>query len=409
MNKVQSILVVGGGTAGWMAAGYFAVKGFNVTLIESPDIPIIGVGESTVPAINWLANEMGMEESEWMPLANATVKLGIRHEDWTHGGSHWYNWFLYDRNKHQSQMRCLTEDMPARELLEYGYHVDASEFGNAICKTAAKKHNCQHIVDHVDQVIGNPESGIDHLITRTGKKLSADFYIDATGFKKLLASQVEMNYKSYREHLNNRAIACPQPSLPQLNRYTTTKARSAGWIWEIPLTNRRGTGYAYSSDYISDEDAWLEYSREYPGTNPDSASWLKFNPEVCTESIKTNVAVVGLSGGFIEPLEATSLYLTFFMVRQIFKYLEHNRSAEALNRNLVRVFDHTAYYVLSHYTLSGKDYNDYWKYFKDLEVTMDSHSYIKTRSDQPDTLSWKESTMFFPYHYWSMLNGYGKL
>jgi len=129
MSNTKTIIVVGGGSAGWMAAGYLSAKGHAVTLIESPTVGIIGVGESTVPALGWLTREMGISESEWMPIADATHKIGTRHEDWTQGGSHWNNWFLYDRTKHISQHQYLFGDLPPFEQLEYGYHVDAHQFG----------------------------------------------------------------------------------------------------------------------------------------------------------------------------------------------------------------------------------------------------------------------------------------
>jgi len=408
-NTKKSVIVVGGGSAGWMAAGYLSVKGFDVTLIESPEVGIIGVGESTVPAINWLANDMGLTESEWMPMAKATYKLGIRHEDWAQGGSHWFNWFLYDRTRQIDQYRFLHGELPPRQQLEYGYHVDAHAFGETICKVAAKKHNCRHVVAHIQQVIGNPESGITELVSSDGTRYCADFYIDASGFKKLLSKPNGTAYQRYHTHLNNRAIACPQPSLPHLNRYTTTKARDVGWIWEIPLAHRRGTGYVYSSDFISDDQALAEYCREYPGTDVNTVSWLKFDPEVCTESIKNNVAVVGLSGGFIEPLEATSLFLTYFMVVQAYRHLSQAKPAAALNRNLKQVFDQIAHYVLSHYTLSGRQHNEYWKYFNNLESEIKTFEYNQQMSNMPDAKIWHGDRLFFPYNHWALLHGYGLL
>jgi hypothetical protein len=408
MKKIKTVLVVGGGSAGWMAAGYLAVNGFDVTLIESPDVGIIGVGESTVPAIGWLANEMGMKEDEWMPLAKATRKLGIRHEDWTQGGSHWYNWFLYDRTRHIDQHKYLVSDeLPPQSSLEYGYHVDAHLFGETICKVAAMKHSCRHIRAHIEHVVGNPETGIQELIDKEGNKFSADFYVDATGFKKLLMKCVDAKYLPYTNHLNDRAIACPQPSLTYLNRYTTTKARDVGWIWEIPLTHRRGTGYVYSSDFISDDEALNEYCKAYPGTDINNVSWLKFKPEVCTETIKLNVAAVGLSGGFIEPLEATSLFLTYFMVVQTCKHIKDDRNPGALNRNLKKVFDDAAGYVLSHYALSGKQHNEYWKYFNNLDCKSDLLSRCKQMAGKSDKGKWQTDVHFLPYHYWNLLNAYG--
>jgi hypothetical protein len=403
MNKVKSVIVVGGGSAGWMAAGYLSVKGFDVTLIESPEVGIVGVGESTQPSINWLANEMGMKEEEWMPLANATYKLGIKHEDWSAKDSTWWHWFLYDRKRHHEPDEWVKNNtIPPLESLEYGYHVDAHEFGETICKVAATKHGCKHVIAHIESVIGNPDVGIQRLITTSGQQFSADFYIDATGWKKLLANVVGMRYEPCKYHLNDRAVASPQPSLSKLNLYTSTKARPGGWIWEIPLTHRRGCGYVYSSQYTTDQEALDEFCKEYPDTDRDQVNYFKFTPEVCLDSIKNNVATVGLSGAFVEPLEATGLWLSFFMVRQAFLAISGERQARVLNKNLKKVFDHIALFVLCHYTLSGRKDNDYWRYFNDLETKIDTRGQVIEKSNNPDSIVWQETTFFFPYNWWSM-------
>ena len=150
-----------------------------------------------------------------------------------------------------------------------------------------------------------------------------------------------------------------------------------------------------------------EYCKEYPGTDVNKLLHLKFTPEVCTTHIKNNVGVAGLSGGFLEPLEATSLFLTFFMVRQIYKYLSGEREPEVLNRNVKRVFDHIAKFILSHYTLTNRTDNEYWKYYSDLEKKLDTLNMCKQLASQPDNHHWQESTLFFPYSWWALLNGYG--
>ena len=126
-----------------------------------------------------------------------------------------------------------------------------------------------------------------------------------------------------------------------------------------------------------------------------------------TESIKKNVGVVGLSGGIIEPLEATSLFLTYLMVIQLNKHLSDNKPANVLNRNLKKIFDHTANYVLFHYTLSGKKHNEYWRYFNELENKLKTLDYMKEMASKPDTKQWKNELLFHPYHHWALLDGYG--
>lgn len=399
---MRNICVVGGGTAGWIAAGYFAAKKFNVTLIESQDTGIVGVGESTVPAINWLAGELGMSEEEWMPLANATYKLGIKHENWRKNKDPWWHWFLYDRKKHHTQMQHIeNKTLPPFDLLEYGYHIDAYKFGETICKQSALKNNCNHIIDHITDVVANGDRIIS-LTTKTGKTITADFFIDCSGFRKLLASKIGMSYKSYPELLNNSAVACSVNGLDTSERVTTTKARSAGWIWHIPLQNRHGCGYVYSDKFITKEQAIDEFIDEYPSVKKENIRHFKFTPEVCTESIKGNVAVAGLSGGFVEPLEGTSVFLSFFMVRQAYKYVTGERSAKVLNRNAVRIFDETKNFVLCHYTLSDRDDTEYWKYYNNLEQDIKTKDYAIEKSQRSDYGKWVEGRLFSEYSWYSL-------
>jgi len=405
MNK--TILIVGGGTAGWMTAGYYSKKGYAVTLVESPEVGIVGVGESTLPAMNWFAQELGMEEQEWMPMCDSVFKLAIKHEDWNHEGSNWWHWFVYDRTQTQQHLDHLNNNtLPPQDKYEYGYHVDAYKFGDTIAKTVALKHGCQHIVAHVTEVIGNEVTGIERVITREGHNLTADFYIDCTGWKKLLANKVGMVYSQYEHLVNDRAIAAPQPSLPTVNRYTTTMAKSSGWIWEIPLTTRRGTGYVYSSKFISDQDALSEYCEHYPNTDVSTVNYLKFRPEVCLNPVHLNVAVIGLSGGFIEPLEATSLYLTQYMILQSKLFVSGERTSVVVNRNLKKLFDNVAKFVLYHYTLSGRTNTEYWRYYNELEKNLNTLDSIKEYAAEKDIPYGQSATFFLPFNWWCMADGY---
>jgi tryptophan halogenase len=204
----KQLLIVGGGTAGWMAAGYFSQKGYPVTLIESDQVPIVGVGESTLPAMNAFAQELGMTESEWMPLADATFKLGIRHLHWNSQDSEWWHWFLYDRTKEPEQHQHLENNtLPPRQELKYAYHVNAHKFGDTIAKVVALKNGTKHVVAHIDHVIGDPESGIKQIVTRDGRVFQADFYIDCTGWKKLLGRPVGKTYHRYEHLVQDRALA----------------------------------------------------------------------------------------------------------------------------------------------------------------------------------------------------------
>ncbi|NBP59077.1 hypothetical protein EBU71_21510, partial [bacterium] len=197
----MKIAVVGGGTAGWMAAAYLS-KTFDVTIIESADIPIVGVGESTLPIVKKFCDDLGLDEADWMPLCQAEYKLGIRHEGWKKGRKDpWWHWFLYDRNK-DSEMLKHVENHTVPPSGSYAYHVDAMKFGSAVMKPVALKNGAKHLIDTVEDVALNADGEIDHLLLKNNGPKCFDLYVDATGFAKVLAKKVGINYLPY-EHLIN--------------------------------------------------------------------------------------------------------------------------------------------------------------------------------------------------------------
>jgi hypothetical protein len=391
-----------------MAAAYLSTHGYQVTLVESDQVDIVGVGESTLPAMNYFCQQIGLEESDWMSQCNAVYKLGIKHTEWSAPGSVWWHWFLYDRSKQQSQLdHAINGTLPPLADLEYGYHVDATSFGYSIAKPTAIKHGCQHLVDHVDQVTVDADGNVASLELASGKTVVADWYIDCTGWAKVLCKAVGMTYEPYTELINDRAIACPQTALDHVNPYTITYRKSAGWIWEISLTNRRGVGYVYSSQHISDQEAVEEYCQQFPDTDRARIRYLKFVPEKCVNPMHKNVLAVGLSAGFIEPLEATSLFLAQYNIMNFHKVISEGRNADVFNRAQRKLIDEIYLYVLGHYTLVADDSNAYWQHYKKVEEKLDILSTAKRIAAEPDTMKWSGTKLFFPYNWWSMLRGYG--
>lgn len=405
LNK--TIVVVGGGSAGWMSASYLAVKGCKVVLIESPDVPIVGVGESTLPAMNAFCHELGLTESQWMAMCSAVYKLGIHHCDWNHNPDSWWHWFIYDRQRQQSQHNYIaTNTLPPQPLLEYGYHVDATQFGQSL-KPLAMAHGTTHIVDTVKNVMLDNNGWITGLSTMNHGTVSGDYYLDCTGFAKVLAGPVQISYEPLPYLLNDRALACPQPSLASINRYTITKARSAGWMWEIALTHRRGTGYVYSSAYISDQDAIQEFLKEYPDSDASKIRKLRFRPERCLNPFHKNVLAVGLSSGFIEPLEATSLFMIQYNIMNFWATMSSGRSPAVFNRAQKRVVDDIYLHILAHYTLTNRKDTPYWQYYQTLESQIATIAQIQDRARLADTGMYQGSSLFFPYNWWALLQGYG--
>lgn len=402
-----SIIVVGGGTAGWMAASYLSVHGYQVTLIESHRVPIVGVGESTLPALNYFCQQLGLAESEWMSQCSAVYKLGINHRGWNSSKSNFWHYFIYNRHQQENQHQHIKNNtLPNIDLLEYAYHVDASEIGHSIARPIAFKHGCQHLIEHVSQVLVD-DNGISGIVTESGKTISADYYIDCTGWAKLLAKPVGIKYSQYSQFLNNRAIACPQPPEATPNRYTITYRKSAGWMWEIALTHRRGSGYVYSSEHMTDEQAVTEFCQQFPLTDVSKINFLKFTPEKCINPLHKNVVAVGLSAGFIEPLEATGLFFIQYLIEGFHKTVSGNKNPEVFNRAQSKLMDEVYDYILCHYTLSGNTDSEYWRYYNDLETKLNTKKIAMTRAAAPDTNKWTGSSLFSPYSWWALLDGYG--
>lgn len=396
-----SVLIVGGGTAGWMAAAFFSRQGMTVTLIESAQVPIIGVGESTLPAMTKFCQNLGLEEHQWMPQVNAIHKLGIRHQGWSHNGQDWWHWFVYDRKSQDTHHDYVRDGTLPESIYEYSFHVDATKFGSLVCGPVARQHGCQHIIDDV-LTVTVAEKGITGVVTREHGVLTADFYLDCTGFARVLAKAMGIKYHKFEHAINDRAIACHQPALPSTKRYTQTRCLSAGWNWEIALTNRRGAGYVFSRDYISDDAALQEYLTLYPDTDQSRLRFLDFIPSYTETPIVKNMATVGLSSGFLEPLEATSIWLIQYMIEGVHRILTEKRSAQVFNRAQTRVMNEIYEYILFHYTLSERDDNDYWRYYQQVEQKLNTRSIACQRANLPPADPSTHVRLFTPYNWWSM-------
>lgn len=397
---MKTVLIVGGGTAGWMAAAYLS-QSFDVTIIESADIPIIGVGESTLPIVKKFCDDLGLHEKDWMPLVQAEYKFGIRHDGWKKNcNDPWWHWFLYDRNNDNKMLQHIKNyTMPPEG--SYAYHVDAMQFAAKVMKPKALENGTTHIVDTVKDVVLNEQGEIAHLELKDNGLVEYDLYVDATGFARVLAKKVGVEYIPYEHLINDSAIACPQQPAPTQNRYTITRTMDYGWMWEIALQKRRGAGYVYSSKHVSDENAMEEYLKHFPNSDREKLRVIKFTPEYAKNPFYKNVATVGLSCGFIEPLEANSIWMIAYNVLGLHKCLTENRSFEIFNRAFRKTSFEMYDFILSHYTLSNLDHTSYWQYYKDLESQIGTQSKVKQKAKMKDVALGSHLGLFYPYSWWS--------
>ena len=408
-NNARHILVVGGGTAGWMTAALMAKtwipRGHKVTLLESRDIGIIGVGEGSTPKMRRFFDDLGVPEQEWMPACNATYKCGIRFPDWaTRKGfrSYYHPFFSQDddqtiraffqnvtlRNKNfdvhghpdaffisnalAKHQRAPVPLAGTQYSTDYAYHFDAGLIGEFL-GSYAKDRGVDHVIDTVTTVEQLENGDIASVETEQHGTIAADFFIDCTGFAGVLINKtLEVPFQSYSDILfNDRAVAMPTPHDEEgLPSQTVSRALKYGWMWKIPLTNRYGNGYVYSSQFVSEDDAEKEL-REHLGLldHDVEARHLKMRVGRTTQCWSHNCLAVGLSQGFIEPLEATALMIVQDTVETFMQRYEQGGYSERfradVNDKVNAIFDGVRNYVFMHYKLNTRDDTDYWRANRD--------------------------------------------
>lgn len=406
----RKILIVGGGTAGWMAAIHmqdaWAERGVDISLIESPDIGIVGVGEGTTPMLREFYNRLGIPESEWMPPCNATYKCGISFPGWStvEGYETYFHPFFSELDRTYVQnfwdscnLRRSGHDVPAHpddyfvttELARqqrspipingpssesmYGYHFDAGLMGEFL-KGKATGRGVTLIRDTITEVKINRHGDIAHVKTKNHGNIKADLFVDCSGFKGLLIREA-MGEKliSTKAHMfNDSAVAIPTPRKDQegLMSETISRAMKYGWVWHIPLSNRTGNGYVYSSDYISEAEAEAEF-REYLGEDADGvkALHLHWNPGRIEHHWKNNCVAIGLSQGFLEPLEALMINIIQSSIEGFTDSFERggftNQYQQEFNDRTNQFIDGILDFLQMHYKLNTRDDTDYWRDARD--------------------------------------------
>ncbi len=407
-SPIKSITIVGGGSAGWMTAIYLnkyfnsEKTNVNITVIESKDIGIIGVGEATVTSIRFFFASMGLDENELMKEANATYKLGIMFRNWmkpVNGKTHEYFhpfepqvhgrrfdistcWFLGDRKEREryDESVCLSSHLlkdglgPKSKncrqyagIVPYGYHIDAVMMSRHLRKKAVEA-GVVHVEATVNDVV--IEDGNIREVVTDKATFASDFFIDCTGFRGLLIDKLkEQNWNSFEDALPcNKAVAIqkeyedgqsPKP-------YTVATALDNGWVWQIGLTNREGTGYVYDGNRLSPEQAEKELI-QFIGEDSKiiKAKHLDMKVGCRKEFWLNNCAAIGLSGGFIEPLESTGLHVINIGAKLLATHLSagetHQSVRDAYNRSMNGVYNDLKQFIVLHYCLTDRDDTDFWR------------------------------------------------
>ena len=357
---INNILIVGGGSAGWMAASYLAKQtNANITVVESPNVPIIGVGESTIPSINDFMSDVGITEQDLIEHCSAIRKYTIQHNNWNGNNDTWWHHFCFDESEHEEQLEWMRTLTTPNKKWRHAYHLDATHLGLMLRDKVGLPNGVKHILDDVVSV-ETDATGVVSVVGKLGT-YTADLYIDCTGFKSLLRKTLGLNTHQHPGLINNYALAGPGEYVEPKVNYTQTYAMDHGWRWRVCIQHRTGNGYAFNKNLVSIEEARQEFIAKTPGLHVDKIfevpMFNRFNPEPW----KQNVMALGLSCGFLEPLEATGLFLIHAPLKLLTRLLNDPNGATKYNRVWTRMYNHIADFLSMHFTTSKLDHTEYWR------------------------------------------------
>ena len=433
-KNIKKICIVGGGTSGCISAlilkTTFPQK--TIEIIESPNVPIVGVGESSTEHWSEFCRFVGIDQLSVILNANATFKIGVYFKDWSkedfmHSidsryasvrGSYFYNYGYIISNEipvsGMQSPKTWENEVSLSNFNNYNdsptnqYHFDTYALNKFLHRECLKR-DILTIEDELVNINICPETGDIKSVSSQTHTYQSDFFIDCTGFSRFLMGKTySIPWKSYSEYLPlNSAIAFPTGEMEEYNKYTLSTARNAGWSWTIPVQGRTGNGYVYSDDYITKDDAHQEMEEAYH-QSLEIAKEFKFDPGRLEKAWHKNCYAVGLSQSFVEPLEATSIGS---IIQQMFCFTHYLPSydVEGCNENVNKIFDNIVDYIQAHYLVKRED-TKFWKDIKyNLKSTPNLQKYLeiwKNRLplDIDITCPWK---MFSAVNYIPILYGLG--
>jgi len=404
MKRVRRVVIVGGGTAGWMAAAGLAKslgQTIDITLIESDEIGTVGVGEAVIPLIKSFHALLELKEDEFLRAVNGTFKLGIEFENWGRLGESYFHpfgptgveawaaqfhhyWLKARRRGNTDALRNFNLEASLAEAGKFGldpepqpqyaYHFDASLYARFLRKHA-EANGVRRIEGKVVDVHLHAESGfIESVELESGERTEGDLFIDCSGFRGLLIQQVlQTEWEDWSHWLrNDRAVAVQTELVSPPAPYTRSTARTSGWQWKIPLQNRVGNGLVYCSDYLSDDEAKKTLLDNLEGRPLNDVRTIRFRTGRRAQQWVRNCVAVGLSSGFLEPLESTSIHLIQNSILRLVRMFPAAAidAAEVMqfNNETTREIEQIRDFIILHYKVTQRRDSKYWIDCREMAV-----------------------------------------
>lgn len=407
-RPLKKICIVGGGSAGWIAAAllaeFFKGKMAEIELVESDDIGIVGVGESTVPPFLQMLSRLGINEQEFLQETQGSFKLGILFRDWKVKGEDYLHpfgtigaqvelsdfyqlWLKARANGYTGDLQAFA---PASVMMSqgrfmlpfkapntpiagahYAVHIDAKLVARYL-RRYAEARGVVRTEGVVEDVVTRNDGFVERVVLKNGKSIEADFFIDCSGFRALLIGKtLGVDYQDWSHWLLcNRAVALQTENGTPPPPYTFAHAQDAGWRWRIPLQHRSGTGYVYCDRHLSDDEALATLKAQVDG-EPVVEPWvIPFKTGMRERLWDKNVLALGLAGGFIEPLESTALHLTYRGMDFFLRFMPETdcdpRLRAEFNRRIAADYEEIRDFVIMHYCTTQRDDTAFWRECRDM-------------------------------------------
>ncbi|MCC2963331.1 tryptophan 7-halogenase [Massilia sp. IC2-278] len=400
---IKDIVIVGGGTAGWMTAAALStiLNGrYNIRLVESDEIGIVGVGEATIPMIQRFNRVLGIDEAEFMRATQGSFKLGVEFVNWGRKGERYMHGFgrlgqdlaTVPFEQYWLKMRAMGKAAPLEEYsiarmaakagkfmparqdvgnspladIAYAYHFDASLYARYLRKLSESR-GVTRVEGKIVRATQRPGDGyIDAVELENGTRIGGDLFIDCSGFRGLLIEQtLQTGYEDWSGWLPaDRALAVPCESVKTMTPFTRATAHQSGWQWRIPLQHRTGNGHVYCSRYISDDEAAATLLANLDAPALADPRLIKFQTGMRKQAWNRNVVAVGLAGGFLEPIESTSIHLIQSAISRLIEFFPDRGFQEVeraeFNRQSRFEYERIRDFIVLHYHLNQRTDSPYW-------------------------------------------------